>query len=172
MAQGFVDSAFMGRVSPVEFAAVSIGNTWSFLFLAFGLGVLTVLDPIVSQAWGARDLPAISRGMQRGLVLAMGLSVLVGIGDLARRTSSSRRPARTPRSCRSRRSTRGSRSSRRRPSSGSSPCGSRCRPCTSCVLLIFVILFANVVNAGLDWVLIGGRLGFPAWGRRGAPGRR
>ena len=43
MAMGVVDSAFMGRVSSVEYAAVTLGHTWVFFFLVIGMGVLTTL---------------------------------------------------------------------------------------------------------------------------------
>ncbi len=76
-AMGAVDGAFMGRVSPVAYAATALGHSFTFTILAFGMGSLTVLEPVVSQAWGARDLAAIRNGVQRGLVLALGLSLLV-----------------------------------------------------------------------------------------------
>jgi MATE family multidrug resistance protein len=77
MLMGVVDTLMMGRVSDVEMAAVALGNTWHFGMLCFGLGVLQALDPIVSQAFGARDEPAISRAMQRGVLLALLLSLPV-----------------------------------------------------------------------------------------------
>lgn len=77
MMMGLVDAAFMGRVSATDLAAVFLGDTWTFVFLAFGMGTLTSLDPVISQAFGARDTTAIRRGMQRGIFLALVLSVLV-----------------------------------------------------------------------------------------------
>ena len=77
MMMGVVDTLMMGRVSEVEMAGVGIGNTWHFGMLCFGLGVLQALDPVVSQAFGARDRPAIARAMQRGIALALMLSLPV-----------------------------------------------------------------------------------------------
>ena len=37
-----------------------------------------VLDPVISQAVGARDEEAIALGLQRGMLLALGLSVVTG----------------------------------------------------------------------------------------------
>ena len=54
MAMGLVDAAFLGRVSAVDMAATTLGHAWSFTWIALGMGVLTSLDPIVSQAWGRR----------------------------------------------------------------------------------------------------------------------
>ena len=61
MAMGAVDVAFMGRVSAVDYAAVSLGRIWTFTCIVFGMGLLTALDPIISQAWGAKDELAIRR---------------------------------------------------------------------------------------------------------------
>lgn len=75
MAMGVVDTIVVGHVSADAMAAVALG---SLLFLAvtiFGMGVLTGLDPVISQAVGAHDQPAVSRGVQRGLMLTLGLTV-------------------------------------------------------------------------------------------------
>lgn len=164
---GAVDSAFMGRVSAVEFAAVSIGHTWSFLFLAFGMGVLSVLDPVVGQAWGARDFTAVSRGLQRGICLALGLSVLVGLAiwpaDLAFEVSR-QQPEVVPIATAYARITIAS-----VPAflifvalRQSMQAMHQLRP------LVFLILSANLLNAFLDWVLIRGNLGVPALGAIGS----
>ena len=71
MTMGVVDTAMVGRVSADAIAATALGHIyWSNLFL-FGLGLLLVLDPVVSQAVGARDSAAVRRGVQRGVVLAV-----------------------------------------------------------------------------------------------------
>lgn len=82
MTMGVVDTLMVGRVSPAALAAVALGNLYFFAFAVFGLGVISALDPIVSQAVGAGDDPAVTRGLQRGLVLAAALSVPVGIAHL------------------------------------------------------------------------------------------
>src|SRR5262245_17002329 len=78
-AMGAVDMAFMGRVSEVEFGAVALGHSFSFILLGFAMGTLSALDPIVAQAHGAREDEAVSRALQRGIVLALLLSALVGL---------------------------------------------------------------------------------------------
>ncbi len=79
MAMGAVDGAFLGRIDATQYAASAIGHSVMFVFLAFGMGVLTVLDPVVSQAFGARDTPAIARAVQRGIVFALMLSVPIAL---------------------------------------------------------------------------------------------
>jgi MATE family multidrug resistance protein len=75
MLMGVVDTIMVGRVSPAALAAVALGNMYFFAFSMFGMGVLFALDPIIAQALGARDELAVRRGLQRGLVLSLALTV-------------------------------------------------------------------------------------------------
>ena len=75
MLMGVVDTAMVGRVSPSTIAAVALGHIYWINLMLPGLGLLLVLDPIVSQAVGAKDGEAIARGIQRGIILALALSV-------------------------------------------------------------------------------------------------
>jgi MATE family multidrug resistance protein len=56
-------------------AAVALGNLYTFGLSIFGLGVLLSLDPIVAQALGAKDEVAVSRALQRGLLISLVLTV-------------------------------------------------------------------------------------------------
>jgi multidrug resistance protein, MATE family len=75
MAMGVVDTMMIGRVSATALAAVALGHLYFFIIASFGMGTLMALDPIVSQAMGAGDELAVRRGMQRGLVLAVCLTI-------------------------------------------------------------------------------------------------
>jgi MATE family multidrug resistance protein len=165
-AMGAVDAAFMGRVSEREFAAVALGHSYSFAWLAGAMGVLAALDPFVAQAHGARDDVAITRALQRGIVLALWLSVLVGgvlAGSRPLLELAGQPPEVVPLAMRflwisivgvpgfllfvaERHVLQAT---------------ARLRP------LLVVIVLANVLNAALDWLLIEGRLGAPALGSAG-----
>lgn len=75
MLMGVVDSLMVGRVSPAALAAVALGNLLFNVVTLFCMGVLLALDPLVSQAVGARDDEAVTHAFQRGLVLAALLTV-------------------------------------------------------------------------------------------------
>jgi len=79
MLMGVVDTIMVGRVSATALAAVALANLYSFGIMIFGLGVLMALDPIISQALGARDELAVSRGIQRGFVLSAVLTVPISL---------------------------------------------------------------------------------------------
>jgi MATE family multidrug resistance protein len=76
MAMGLVDTIMVGRVSATDLAAVAIGNLYFYGVAVFGMGVLFALDPVVSQAVGADDRIGVARAVQRGLVIAVGLTLL------------------------------------------------------------------------------------------------
>src|SRR5512138_90546 len=75
MAMGVVDTVMVGHLSPTALASAALGNLYFFIAGIFGQGTLMALDPVISQAVGARDEEAISRALQRGLVLSLALTV-------------------------------------------------------------------------------------------------
>jgi MATE family multidrug resistance protein len=79
MLMGVVDTIMVGRVSAQALASVALGNMYFFAFSIFGMGVLFALDPIIAQALGARDDLAVRRGLQRGLELSFLLSVPISL---------------------------------------------------------------------------------------------
>lgn len=165
--QGVVDSIMVGHVSPVDLAAVALGNVYFFAAVVFGMGVLLSLDPIVSQAVGAGDREAVARGFQRGLILAVALAAVASallmpaqwvLGALRQPpevvpVAAGYALATIP---------------------GVLPfylylvqrqtlqAEGRMRP------VVASMIVANVGNVGFNWVLIYGHLGFPALGAVGA----
>jgi len=75
MLMGVVDTIMVGRVSAAALAAAALGNLYFWIISGLGIGVLMALDPIVAQALGARDELAVTRGVQRGLVLSVLLTI-------------------------------------------------------------------------------------------------
>ncbi len=82
MAMGVVDTIMVGHLSATALAAVALGNLYFFGCAILGMGALMGLDPVVAQALGAGDHPAVARGVQRGLILAVVLSVPAAIALL------------------------------------------------------------------------------------------
>ena len=82
MAMGVADTMIVGRVSAVGLAGVAVGSVYAWTLAGFGMGLLMALDPLVSQAVGAGDEPAVARALQRGLLLATGLGVIVALSLL------------------------------------------------------------------------------------------
>jgi MATE family multidrug resistance protein len=68
---------YVGHVSATELAGAALGNLYVYGLFGFGLGTLFAVDPIVSQALGARDTIAAALGVQRGLVLSAVLGAVL-----------------------------------------------------------------------------------------------
>jgi MATE family multidrug resistance protein len=73
VSMGLVDTLIIGPLGPEALSALSLGNTFFFGILIFGLGTLMALDTWVSQAYGAGDLERCSVGLVQGVWLALGL---------------------------------------------------------------------------------------------------
>jgi multidrug resistance protein, MATE family len=70
MLMGVVDTMMLGHLSADALAAGGLGHIVTTTCMLFGYGLLTALDPLISQAHGAEDDAAIAGHFQRGLVLA------------------------------------------------------------------------------------------------------
>src|SRR5215210_1880089 len=79
MRMGVVDTVMVGHLtagdSSLGLASVALGHLYFFGIGVFGMGTLLVLDPVVAQAVGARDEAGVTRGIQRGVILAGMLAV-------------------------------------------------------------------------------------------------
>lgn len=167
MLMGVVDAAMLGRVSPAAMAGAALGNFYWLLVTVLGTGAVQAIDPVVSQAVGARDAAAIRHGVQRGLLVAVLLTplasllllpaerVLIGLrqpldvarlaGDYVTACLPGVLPFLAFQALRQ-----------------TSQAFARVRP------IGVTIILANVANLFLDWVLIFGHWGFPALGVIGA----
>jgi MATE family multidrug resistance protein len=79
MFMGVVDTVMVGHVSATVLAAVALGNLYFFNAIILGNGTLMALDPIIAQAVGADDMESASRTMQRGLLVAVGLTLFTAL---------------------------------------------------------------------------------------------
>jgi MATE family multidrug resistance protein len=82
MLMSVVGTTYLGHVSATELAAGALGNLYVVGLASFGIGTLWAVDPIVSQALGARDHEAAALGVQRGLVLGVVLTVAAVVACL------------------------------------------------------------------------------------------
>ena len=167
MLLGTVDTMMVGRVGADALAAAAIGNAWFYAILLMGQGVVHGIDPFVTQAHGARDGEATAVALQRGIVISLLISVpLVAILSfteeillLVQQDPELARSAHDYISVQI--------------------------PSVPCFLIfialrqylqgrelmrpgMWVMAFANVLNALFNWVLIFGGLGVPAMGLYGA----
>ncbi|MBM3978062.1 MAG: MATE family efflux transporter [Planctomycetes bacterium] len=75
MLLGVVDTAMLGNYSAESMAGTQLGHNWVMPFAIVAMGVLLGMDPIVSQAHGARNGVRCARALQHGLVLCVPLTL-------------------------------------------------------------------------------------------------
>ncbi|MFT7617141.1 MAG: MATE family multidrug resistance protein [Planctomycetota bacterium] len=81
MSFGVVDTMMLGHYHESSaLAAAGIGHLFSMLILLVGFGLLMGLDPLLTQAYGAKRYEAVAAHFKRGLVVALGLTVLATVG--------------------------------------------------------------------------------------------
>src|SRR5688572_1821480 len=167
MTMGVADSVVVGRISAAALGGVALGNVYFFAVCVFGMGVLMALDPVVSQAVGARDEPAIARGLQRGIALSLLLSVpasllLLATGPFLRALG---QPAEVVPIA-------AGYVVREIPSAFPFYAFVVFRQSLQALgrmrAIVVVILLANLLNVGLNWILIFGKLGMPALAANGS----
>ncbi len=167
MFMGTVDTLMVGRLSPTALAAVAVGNLYSVIGIFFGQGVLLGLDPLINQAHGAGDRPAVIRAFQGALLLGLILAIPITLYHLLAGPllTALRQPADVI------------------PLAaaydrwlvpgvlpflafgvlrGTMQAFHRLRP------VVVTILVANICNALLNWVFIYGHFGLPALGVAGS----
>ncbi len=75
MMLGVVDTIMVGHVGVRELAAASLGHLWTFGTLIFAMGAVFGMDPLITQAAGARDRVRLGLTLQQGIVLALLVSI-------------------------------------------------------------------------------------------------
>lgn len=71
MGMSVVDTLMVGHLGAVPMAAVALGTSWYFSLAVVALGALRALDPVIAQAFGARDSVGVGRGIARGCAMAL-----------------------------------------------------------------------------------------------------
>ncbi|MGZ3444870.1 MAG: MATE family efflux transporter, partial [Myxococcaceae bacterium] len=74
---GLVDTAVVGRAGAVQLAGAALGNAVVFTMSIFGIGTLMGVDPLISQALGARDPLRARRLYWQALRVAVVASLLL-----------------------------------------------------------------------------------------------
>lgn len=166
-AMGLVDTLMVGPLGPAAIGAVGLGSVVAVSIALFGMGVLLGLDTLVSQAFGAGRLDRCHYWLFQGSALACVAAVPLTLASIGAAATL--------------------------PSWGLDPevlamAGPYVRTVTVSVLplllytafrrylqamnivrpITLALVSANVVNVAVNWMLIYGRLGFPALGTTGA----
>lgn len=167
MAQGVVDTIMVGNLGPEAIGAVALGNAVYYTPSLLGIGLLLGLDTLVSQAYGRNDHDECHRWLAQGVYLACILTLPLMLLVVTLSFGFSRFGI-TP--------------------AVAGPAGAYLRILNwgTLPLLLYgasrrylqavgqvrvitvTYILANLINWGANWVLIYGKLGFPALGVSGS----
>ncbi|MBD3863549.1 MATE family efflux transporter [Olleya marilimosa] len=73
----FVDNIMVGQIGTAELAAVSLGNSFMFIAMSIGIGFSTAITPLVAEADSANDFEKGKSAFKYGLFLCTVLGVLL-----------------------------------------------------------------------------------------------
>jgi MATE family multidrug resistance protein len=166
MMMGVVDTMMVGRLGAVPLAAVALGSLYVYNVTALASGTLLALDPVVSQAVGARDDHAVAHGVQRGAVLALLLAVPTVLATLP--AAAVLRALGQPEEVVVPAARFVALSAPGVPALlGFVVLRQTLQAMHDTRAIVLTIVLANVLNLVLDWALIFGHLGLPALGTDG-----
>ncbi len=74
---GLADNIFVGKIDPINLAAISLANSSIFFIMAFGLGFSYAITPLVSEALGANKPHVIRKVFYNGLFLNTILGIIM-----------------------------------------------------------------------------------------------
>ena len=76
---GLMDNIFVGKLNPINLAAVSLANSGIFFIMSFGIGFSYAITPLVSEAMGSGDEKRMRQVLYNGLLLNSLIGVAMAI---------------------------------------------------------------------------------------------
>lgn len=73
----FIDNIMVGQLGTAELAAVSLGNSFMFIAMSLGIGFSTAITPLIAEADSAQDFVKGKSAFKHGLFLCTVLGVLL-----------------------------------------------------------------------------------------------
>ncbi|NQY04759.1 MAG: MATE family efflux transporter [Flavobacteriaceae bacterium] len=75
-----VDNIMVGKIGPAELAAVSLGNSFTFIAMSLGIGFSTAITPLVAAAHAEGSFRKTKNALKHGLFLCTLIAVIVFAG--------------------------------------------------------------------------------------------
>ncbi len=76
----FIDNIMVGQLGTAELAAVSLGNSFMFIAMSIGIGFSTAITPLTAEADGAKNGKKAKAVFKNGLVLCFLLGAFLFLG--------------------------------------------------------------------------------------------
>ena len=76
---GFVDNAMVGQLGTSELAAISLGNSFVFLAMAFGIGFSTAITPLIAESDAKKNKSNTKSILSNGILVCVLLGAVLTI---------------------------------------------------------------------------------------------
>ena len=76
---GFVDNAMVGQLGTSELAAISLGNSFVFLAMAFGIGFSTAITPLIAESDAKKNKSNTKSILSNGILVCIFLGAVLMI---------------------------------------------------------------------------------------------
>ena len=76
---GFVDNAMVGQLGTSELAAISLGNSFVFLAMAFGIGFSTAITPLIAESDAKKNKSNTQSILSNGILVCIFLGAVLTI---------------------------------------------------------------------------------------------
>nr|WP_281764772.1 MATE family efflux transporter [Neptunitalea sp. Y10] len=76
---GFFDNVMVGQLGAKELASVSLGNSFMFIAMSFGIGFSTAITPLVAEADAAHNKHNVKAALKHGLVLCTIMGLVLSV---------------------------------------------------------------------------------------------
>ena len=74
---GFVDNAMVGQLGTSELAAISLGNSFVFIAMSFGIGFSTAITPLVAESNAKKNISHTKNILSNGIITCAILGILL-----------------------------------------------------------------------------------------------
>ncbi len=74
---GFVDNAMVGQLGTSELAAISLGNSFVFLAMSFGIGFSTAITPLIAESDARNDKKKTKSILSNGIIICSILGLIL-----------------------------------------------------------------------------------------------
>ena len=74
---GFVDNAMVGQLGTSELAAISLGNSFVFLAMSFGIGFSTAITPLIAESDARNDKNKTKSILSNGIIICSILGLIL-----------------------------------------------------------------------------------------------
>ena len=74
---GFVDNAMVGQLGTSKLAAISLGNSFVFLAMSFGIGFSTAITPLVAESNAKKNINRTKKILNNGIISCTILGIIL-----------------------------------------------------------------------------------------------